>query len=109
MQLQARKNKTVVWTESGKGRDKYAWLLCANRQTHVPEQLLLTQIIPADCLVQIDRRLHDCRGEWGIPKHCSCDATPGTTTNESLRSLIKGDLVAVMNGSAQQEIKVIHY
>jgi hypothetical protein len=103
--LQARKNKTVVWAESGKGRDKYAWLLCANRQTHVPEQLLLTQIIPADCLIQIDQRLHECRSEWGIAKHCSCDLAI-KPTNENLRSLIKGDLVSVMNGNAPQEIKV---
>lgn len=103
---EARKNKTVVWTESGKGRDKYSWLLCANRQTHVPEQLLLTQIIPADCLIQIDQRLHECRGEWGIPKHCSCDNVSTKAPNEHLLALVKADLVSILNGTSQQEIKV---
>ncbi|OXU20831.1 hypothetical protein TSAR_013383, partial [Trichomalopsis sarcophagae] len=101
---EARKKGTPVWTESGKGRDKFAWLLCANRQTHTPEHLLLTQIIPADCLIQIDQRLHECRNEWGIPKYCSCD-TACKPVNENLKCLIKGDLVSVMNGNAQLETK----
>ncbi|KAJ8684049.1 hypothetical protein QAD02_019841 [Eretmocerus hayati] len=98
---EARKNESMVWTESSKGRDKYGWLLCANRQTHVPEQLLLTQIIPADCLVQIDRHLHESRNEWGIPTHCSCKSVTTKQPNEYLVNLIKGDLVSVMNGNGE--------
>lgn len=100
--FQARKKGTSAWTESIKGRDKYSWLLCANRQTHVPEQLLLTQIIPANCLAQIDQKLHECRSEWGVPKYCSCSAE-NKPVNENLSSLIKGDLVSVMNGDVKQE------
>lgn len=95
--IQARKKGTAMWSESSKGKDKFLWLLCANRQTHVPEQLLLTQIIPSDCLNQIDKKLHECRSEWGIRKYCSCSAE-NKPVNEELRCLIKGGLEGVMNG-----------
>ena len=94
-----------MWTESSKGRDKYSWLLCANRQPHVPETLLLTQIIPADCLDKMDRMLHECRSEWGVPKFCTCEGASSKPPNEHLKAIVKGDLVSVMNGNVQ-DIKV---
>ncbi|XP_076294418.1 lysine demethylase 3 isoform X2 [Lasioglossum baleicum] len=101
-----RKNGTTkIWGESGKDRDDFSWLLCTNRQVHEPERLMLTQIIAGDSLVRLGQRLHECRGEWGIPQHCGCSLVVQTPTNEYLRSLIKGDTMPVMNGNVKQEVK----
>ncbi|KZC07767.1 Lysine-specific demethylase 3B [Dufourea novaeangliae] len=101
-----RKNGTIkIWGESGKDRDDFSWLLCTNRQVHEPERLMLTQIIAGDSLVRLGQRLHECRGEWGIPQHCGCSLVVQTSPNDYLRNLIKGDTVPVMNGNVKQEIK----
>lgn len=99
--MQTRKKNQIVWTENSTGKDKFAWLLCANRQTHSPEQLLLTQVLPSDCLQQMDRILHETRREWGIPQYCKCELVSKEPANEVLKSKIKGDLVSVMNGNAK--------
>lgn len=91
----------MVWTENSTGKDKFAWLLCANRQTHSPEQLLLTQVLPSDTLQQMDKILHETRREWGIPQFCKCELVSKEPANEMLKSKIKGDLVSVMNGNAK--------
>ncbi|KAI4476626.1 hypothetical protein M0804_013443 [Polistes exclamans] len=101
-----RKNGTIkIWGESGKDRDDFSWLLCTNRQAHEPERLMLTQIIAGDSLLRLGQRLHECRSEWGIPQHCGCSFVSPGQPNESLRNLIKGETVPVLNGNIKQEPK----
>ncbi|KAI4495689.1 hypothetical protein M0802_008524 [Mischocyttarus mexicanus] len=101
-----RKNGTIkIWGESGKDRDDFSWLLCTNRQAHEPERLMLTQIIAGDSLLRLGQRLHECRLEWGIPQHCGCSFVSPGQPNESLRNLIKGETVPVLNGNNKQELK----
>ncbi|XP_046625209.1 probable JmjC domain-containing histone demethylation protein 2C isoform X2 [Neodiprion virginianus] len=102
-----RKNGTIkIWGESGKDRDDFSWLLCTNRQVHEPERLMLTQIIAGDSLSRLGSRLHESRCEWGIPQHCSCSLATSSPVNETLRNLIKGESMGVLNGSIKQESKV---
>lgn len=66
---------------------------------------MLTQIIAGDSLLRLGQRLHECRSEWGIAQHCACSLAVPSPANETLRNLIKGDSVPVLNGNIKQEIK----
>ncbi|XP_069164923.1 lysine-specific demethylase 3A [Procambarus clarkii] len=68
-----RKNGTVkVWDEGGKDRDEYSWLLCASRLPHEQDKLMLTQIISGNALLDLGRKVHEVRNQWGIPQYCDC-------------------------------------
>ena len=49
------------------------WLTCsANRQSHEPDKLMITQIIPSDALWVLGRMIHEMRDKWGISANCPC-------------------------------------
>ena len=49
------------------------WLTCsANRQSHEPDKLMITQIIPSDALWVLGRMIHEVRDKWDIKAKCPC-------------------------------------
>uniref|UniRef100_UPI00398F2069 lysine-specific demethylase 3B-like isoform X2 n=1 Tax=Pristiophorus japonicus TaxID=55135 RepID=UPI00398F2069 len=50
----------------------FSWLKCAKGQTHEPENLMPTQIIPSTALYDIGDMVHATRGKWGIKANCPC-------------------------------------
>lgn len=49
------------------------WLTCsANRQSHEPDKLMITQIIPSDALWVLGRMIHEVRDKWHIKANCPC-------------------------------------
>ncbi|XP_058446850.1 uncharacterized protein LOC131427559 isoform X2 [Malaya genurostris] len=53
-------------------RDGYMWLNCTNREPHVQEKLMLTQIIPSNCLYKLVRQMHGICALLEIPLNCEC-------------------------------------
>ncbi|KAH6947679.1 hypothetical protein HPB50_020720 [Hyalomma asiaticum] len=69
----AKKNGTVKAEETPpKDRDEFQWLLCANRQPHEQDKLMMTQIIASTALWDVSQDLHRTRHEWNIPSYCGC-------------------------------------
>ncbi|KAM5172810.1 lysine-specific demethylase 3B isoform 2-T2 [Mantella aurantiaca] len=52
--------------------DVFSWLKCAKGQSHEPENLMPTQIIPGTALYNIGDMVHAARGKWGIKANCPC-------------------------------------
>lgn len=50
----------------------FSWLKCAKGQSHEPENLMPTQIIPGTALYNIGDMVHAARGKWGIKANCPC-------------------------------------
>ncbi|XP_077493923.1 lysine-specific demethylase 3A-like isoform X2 [Amblyomma americanum] len=74
----ARKHGTVKAEETPpKDRDEFRWLLCANRQPHEQDKLMITQIIASSALWDVDDYLHRIREEWNIPSNCCCSKQGG--------------------------------
>ncbi|XP_065094853.1 lysine-specific demethylase 3A-like [Ochlerotatus camptorhynchus] len=53
-------------------RDGYMWLHCTNREPHVQEKLMLTQIIPSNSLYKLVRQMHGVCALLEIPLNCEC-------------------------------------
>ncbi|XP_037504314.1 probable JmjC domain-containing histone demethylation protein 2C isoform X2 [Rhipicephalus sanguineus] len=69
----AKKNGTVKAEDTPpKDRDEFQWLLCANRQPHEQDKLMMTQIIASTALWDVSQDLHRTRHEWNIPSYCGC-------------------------------------
>ncbi|RWS29642.1 putative JmjC domain-containing histone demethylation protein 2C-like protein [Leptotrombidium deliense] len=71
-----------------KERDKYQWLLCANRQPHEQDKLVMTQIIAGNALCEVGELLHKVRKEWNIPFSCSCVSDTHKNSNGISQHLI---------------------
>ncbi|XP_042305789.1 lysine-specific demethylase 3B isoform X2 [Sceloporus undulatus] len=69
----------------------FAWLKCAKGQSHEPENLMPTQIIPGTALYNIGDMVHAARGKWGIKANCPC-------INRQNKSVLRP---AVTNGISQ--------
>ncbi|XP_068133127.1 lysine-specific demethylase 3B [Hyperolius riggenbachi] len=52
--------------------DVFSWIKCAKGQSHEPENLMPTQIIPGTALYNIGDMVHAARGKWGIKANCPC-------------------------------------
>uniref|UniRef100_A0A8C4R5B6 Lysine-specific demethylase n=1 Tax=Eptatretus burgeri TaxID=7764 RepID=A0A8C4R5B6_EPTBU len=52
------------------------WVRCVKGQFHEPENLMPTQIIPANALFDLGTLLHRMRRRWGIKANCPCSARP---------------------------------
>lgn len=52
-------------------RDRFDWLYCNNKQPHLQDKLILTQIISKTALWDVCKRLHEVKRSWNCP--CSCD------------------------------------
>ncbi|XP_053211076.1 nuclear receptor coactivator 6-like [Panonychus citri] len=54
-------------------RDEFQWLLCTNRQPHVQNKLMMTQIIAQTALNDVGNLLHIIRKAFKIEPKCGCD------------------------------------
>ncbi|EPY84436.1 lysine-specific demethylase 3B [Camelus ferus] len=59
-------------TEEMGDEEVFSWLKCAKGQSHEPENLMPTQIIPGTALYNIGDMVHAARGKWGIKANCPC-------------------------------------
>lgn len=50
--------------------DDYDWPLCNNREPHCMERLVMAQIIPQTCLLDLSKLLHNAREKWNITQFC---------------------------------------
>ncbi|XP_075732441.1 lysine-specific demethylase 3 isoform X2 [Rhipicephalus microplus] len=61
----AKKNGTVKAEDTPlKDKNEFQWLLCANRQPHDQDKLMMTQIIPSMAFWDVSQDLHRRRHEW---------------------------------------------
>nr|XP_033783010.1 lysine-specific demethylase 3B isoform X2 [Geotrypetes seraphini] len=67
-----RKNRPRTEGEDIGDEEVFAWLKCAKGQSHEPENLMPTQIIPGAALYTIGDMVHAARGKWGIKANCPC-------------------------------------
>ncbi|KAM6217960.1 LOW QUALITY PROTEIN: lysine-specific demethylase 3B-like [Rhynchocyon petersi] len=67
-----RKSRPCSETEEMGDEDVFSWLKCAKGQSHKPENLMPTQIIPGTALYNIGDMVHAAGGEWGIKANCPC-------------------------------------
>ncbi|XP_013368416.1 PREDICTED: lysine-specific demethylase 3B isoform X5 [Chinchilla lanigera] len=63
---------TMKETEEMGDEEVFSWLKCAKGQSHEPENLMPTQIIPGTALYNIGDMVHAARGKWGIKANCPC-------------------------------------
>ncbi|XP_061280627.1 lysine-specific demethylase 3B isoform X1 [Bos javanicus] len=63
---------TAEETEEMGDEEVFSWLKCAKGQSHEPENLMPTQIIPGTALYNIGDMVHAARGKWGIKANCPC-------------------------------------
>ncbi|RWS12108.1 lysine-specific demethylase 3B-like isoform X1 [Dinothrombium tinctorium] len=77
-----------------KERDKYQWLLCANRQPHEQDKLMMTQIIAGNALWKVGEMLHQVRRQLNLPASCGC-----TTDSQKCQPAngISQHLISVVN------------
>nr|XP_020645553.1 lysine-specific demethylase 3B isoform X1 [Pogona vitticeps] len=87
-----RKNRPRSETEEMGDEEVFSWLKCAKGQSHEPENLMPTQIIPGTALYNIGDMVHAARGKWGIKANCPC-------INRQNKSVLRP---AVTNGISQQ-------
>lgn len=59
-------------TRSMKAKSPEVWLKCIKDQHHLPENLMLTQIIPGTALWDIGTLVHEMRRRWSLPSRCPC-------------------------------------
>ncbi|NWI77303.1 KDM3B demethylase, partial [Dryoscopus gambensis] len=86
-----RKNRPRSETEEVGDEEVFSWLKCAKGQSHEPENLMPTQIIPGTALYNIGDMVHAARGKWGIKANCPC-------INRQNKSVLRP---AVTNGISQ--------
>ncbi|XP_053233295.1 lysine-specific demethylase 3B isoform X2 [Podarcis raffonei] len=67
-----RKSRPRSETEEIGDEEVFSWLKCAKGQSHEPENLMPTQIIPGTALYSIGDMVHAARGKWGIKANCPC-------------------------------------
>ncbi|XP_044636495.1 lysine-specific demethylase 3B isoform X2 [Equus asinus] len=67
-----RKSRPRSETEEMGDEEVFSWLKCAKGQSHEPENLMPTQIIPGTALYNIGDMVHAARGKWGIKANCPC-------------------------------------
>ncbi|XP_056425862.1 lysine-specific demethylase 3B [Hyla sarda] len=69
-----RKSRQLIAAPEDETGDEevFAWLKCAKGQSHEPENLMPTQIIPGTALYNIGDMVHAARGKWGIKANCPC-------------------------------------
>lgn len=68
-----RKHGTRNNDTGTKDRDGYMWLHCTtNKEPHVQEKLMLTQIIPSNSLYKLVRQMHGICALLEIPLNCEC-------------------------------------
>ncbi|XP_058917213.1 lysine-specific demethylase 3B isoform X2 [Kogia breviceps] len=67
-----RKSRPRSETEEIGDEEVFSWLKCAKGQSHEPENLMPTQIIPGTALYNIGDMVHAARGKWGIKANCPC-------------------------------------
>ena len=60
----------LVKDVADKSTDDYNWPYCSGRSVHQMSQLMLTAIIPANCLIDLAKKLHSLRHRWKIPQFC---------------------------------------
>ncbi|XP_053694550.1 uncharacterized protein LOC128742270 [Sabethes cyaneus] len=94
---------------SFRDRDEYMWLHCSNRQPHHQQKLLLTQIIPSNCLYKLVRQMHGICALLEVPLNCECPLS-----KESLFRKIKDKLefmypVKETQKSKKYEVQTIDY
>ncbi|XP_026478885.1 LOW QUALITY PROTEIN: lysine-specific demethylase 3B [Ctenocephalides felis] len=65
--------------------DEFNWLLCTNRTSHELRKLMLTQIIPADCLVQLGQSMHKIRSDLDMEQYCPCANDSIQKCDESIK------------------------
>ncbi|XP_012662525.1 lysine-specific demethylase 3B [Otolemur garnettii] len=63
---------SISETEEIGDEEVFSWLKCAKGQSHEPENLMPTQIIPGTALYNIGDMVHAARGKWGIKANCPC-------------------------------------
>ncbi|XP_031442777.1 lysine-specific demethylase 3B isoform X2 [Clupea harengus] len=77
-----RKNRPPEEDDDGPEDEVFAWLKCAKGQSHEPQNLMPTQIIPGTALYNIGDMVHAARGKWGIKANCPC-------TNRHIKPLVR--------------------
>nr|XP_008103206.1 PREDICTED: lysine-specific demethylase 3B isoform X1 [Anolis carolinensis] len=87
-----RKSRPRTEAEDIGDEEVFSWLKCAKGQSHEPENLMPTQIIPGTALYNIGDMVHAARGKWGIKANCPC-------INRQNKSVLRP---AVTNGISQQ-------
>lgn len=88
-----RKSRQLIAPPEDETGDEevFAWLKCAKGQSHEPENLMPTQIIPGTALYNIGDMVHAARGKWGIKANCPC-------INRNIKTVLRP---AVTNGMSQ--------
>lgn len=86
-----RKSRPRTEVEETGDEEVFSWLKCAKGQSHEPENLMPTQIIPGTALYNIGDMVHAARGKWGIKANCPC-------INRQNKTVLRP---AVTNGIAQ--------
>lgn len=76
-------------TGSDKERDFRGWLFCTNRQAHEQSKLMLTQIIAADTMMKLAKRVHQVRALFGIAQNCGCPYSFVKPTNGLNKDLLR--------------------
>ncbi|CAH1259423.1 KDM3B [Branchiostoma lanceolatum] len=67
--FRARKNTPLTDEELD---DEDPWLECIKHQHHMPENLMLTQIIPGTALDDLRELIHEIRDKWSMRSNCLC-------------------------------------
>lgn len=93
LNFQDRKNGMYKrWEDNnGKDRDEFLWLLCTNRQSHELDQLLLTQIVVKDVMLELGRKMHDVRSKFGIRQLCLCSLNKELVMANGIKSQQKSE------------------
>ncbi|XP_073413000.1 lysine-specific demethylase 3B isoform X1 [Dendrobates tinctorius] len=86
----SRQLRVIAEDEPG-DEEVFAWIKCAKGQSHEPENLMPTQIIPGTALYSIGDLVHAARGKWGIKANCPC-------INRNNKTVLRP---AVTNGMSQ--------
>uniref|UniRef100_A0AAG5CZ14 [histone H3]-dimethyl-L-lysine(9) demethylase n=1 Tax=Anopheles atroparvus TaxID=41427 RepID=A0AAG5CZ14_ANOAO len=99
-----RKNGVITAESTTKDKDTHGWLLCSNaKEPHSQDQLMLTQIIPSNCLYKLVRQMHGICALLEIPLNCECPLS-----KEPLFRKIKDKLEFIypitMTGGAEEEV-----
>ncbi|KFB52740.1 AGAP002682-PB-like protein [Anopheles sinensis] len=68
-----RKRGIVTNEPNTKDKDTNGWLLCSGtKEPHCQDRLMLTQIIPSNCLYKLVRQMHGICALLEIPLNCEC-------------------------------------
>ncbi|XP_058174131.1 lysine-specific demethylase 3B [Anopheles ziemanni] len=68
-----RKRGIVTTEPNTKDKDSNGWLLCTGtKEPHSQDRLMLTQIIPSNCLYKLVRQMHGICALLEIPLNCEC-------------------------------------